>query len=317
MKAKSNRASRVSSGTLGNRGVALIAVLWLVMLLAVIAGSLMMLTRTELGLSRNLVVSARAEALAEGGVPLAVLRLLDPEPETRWQGNGVSHDIVLEAGTLQITVRDAAGLIDVNAAPPDLLAGLFRAAGLDDDAASSLADRVADWRDADDTPLSNGAEQADYDAAGQEVRVANKPFLTPDEIQRVPGVTLDLYPRIAPAITVYSRQRGIDPSSAPELALMAVPGIDAAAVEALIAAREEAAGDAAPGGLAGLQPAVPRAFLARPSGRMFHIRSRATTSDGGVYVLDAVVEITPTADPPWRVHAWRPGSAFAKSEPEG
>ncbi len=314
MKAKSNRASPVSSGV---RGVALIAVLWLVMLLAVIAGSLMMLTRTELGLSRNLVLSAKAEALAEGGVPLAVLRLLDPEPETRWRGNGASHDVVLESGTLQITVRDAAGLIDVNTAPPDLLAGLFWAAGVDDDAASALADRIADWRDADDAPLPNGAEQADYDASGLTVHVANRPFLTPDEIQRVPGVTLDLYPRIAPAITVYSRQGGIDPTSAPELALMAVPGIDAAAVEALIAAREEAAGEVTPGDLAGLLSAVPRGFLARRTGRMFHIRSRAVIANGGVYVLDAVIEITPTADPPWRVHAWRPGSAFAKSEPEG
>ncbi len=317
MKAKSNRASPVSSGKLGNRGVALIAVLWLVMLLAVIAGSLLMLTRTELGLSRNLVVSARAEALAEGGVPLAVLRLLDPEPETRWRGNGASHDIVLETGTLQITVRDAAGLIDVNAAPPELLAGLFRAAGQDEDEAAMLAYRIADWRDADDETLPNGAEQADYDAAGLTLHVTNGPFLTPDEIQRVPGVTLDLYPRIAPAITVYSRQGGIDPSSASELALMAVPGIDAAVVEALIAAREEAAGDAVPGGLASLLPAVSRAFLARPSGRMFHIRSRATTADGGVYVLDAVVEITPGADPPWRVHAWRPGAVFGEAEPEG
>ena len=61
------------------RGVALIAVLWVVLLLSVIAGSLAMLTRTELGLSRNLVLSAKAEALAEGGIHLAINELLVPD----------------------------------------------------------------------------------------------------------------------------------------------------------------------------------------------------------------------------------------------
>ncbi len=61
------RAARYG-GPGGRRGLALVAVLWVVMLLALVAASFMATTRTEIDLTRNLIEGAKAEALADAGV---------------------------------------------------------------------------------------------------------------------------------------------------------------------------------------------------------------------------------------------------------
>ena len=63
------------------RGIALIAVLWGLVLLAIIAASVTATSRTETRLAHNLVENAKAQALADAGIHRAVLGLLQPETE--------------------------------------------------------------------------------------------------------------------------------------------------------------------------------------------------------------------------------------------
>jgi general secretion pathway protein K len=310
---KSRRSDLMYGGR--SRGVALIAVLWVVLLLAIIAGSLTMLTRTELGLSRNLVLSARAEALAEGGIHLAAARLLSPGNT----GPGIaSWQLEMDGGLVQVTSADVAGRVDLNVAQPELIAGLLRAAGAGD-MADSLADRIVDWRDTDDEPRPDGAEQADYAAFDPPVRVGNGPFLTADEILRIPGITMELWNRIADAVTVHSRRPGVNPLYAPKLALLALPGVDEAAADELIAARTQMDIDAAKDDKPATQrqrisqtlqflPQEARRFLAGGSSNVYSIRARAQLAEGAVYIIEAVIELVPGNDPPWRAHEWRPGT---------
>ncbi len=305
------------------RGVALLAVLWVVLLLSVIAGSLLMLTRTDIGLSsRNLIDGARAAALADGGITLGILGLLDPDPQTRWKGDGREYELVLDSGLLAISIQDEAGRIDLNMARPELLAGLLRSAGVEEDEAARLSERIVDWRDPDDQPLPNGAEASDYRAEGLDLDVANRPFITPDEIQRVPGVTMAVYARIAPAVTVYSRRPGVNPATAPLAALMALPGVDEASMESIIAGRisleDETAtsrGASGFGAAVALIPSDARRYLSGGISNVYTISARATLNQGGVYVQEAVVELIPGGDPPWRIHAWRPGEVTAIERP--
>lgn len=295
-----------------SRGVALIAVLWVVLLLAVIAGSLTMLTRTELGLSRNLLLSARAEALAEGGVHLAIAELLYPASTVR---RGSSEwQVETEAGRLDISLADVTGRVDLNTAPPELIAGLFEAAGAGAELAEILADRIADWRDADDTSRANGGEQSDYTGYDPPPRVGNAPFLTADEILRIPGMTIDLWTLIADAVTVHSRRPGVNPVYAPKLVLLALPGMDPEAADEIMAARSESAANAT-GQQVGIAetvnriPSEARRYLAGGSSNIYVVRVRAELPEGAVYILEAVIEPTPANEPPWRTHEWRPGSA--------
>lgn len=305
------RSSDPASGR-GPRGVALIAVLWVVLLLAMIAGSLTMLTRTEIGLSRNLVIAAKAEALAEGGIQLAAARLLSAtatgQPIGSWQAD-------LEGGHVEFTIVDVSGRIDLNAAQPELIAGLFRAAGAGD-MADRLADRIVDWRDTDEDPGPNGAEQADYGDLDPPIRVGNSPFLTTDEILRIPGITMELWELVADAVTVHSRRPGINPIFAPKLALLALPGMDDDTADEIIAARtESASGDDAPAQrqriaeILQFMPQEARRYLAGGSSNVYAVRARAVVPEGAVHVLEAVIEPAPGNKPPWRVHEWRPGTA--------
>lgn len=294
-----------------SRGVALIAVMWVVLLLAVIAGSLTMLTRTESGLSRNLLLSARAEALAEGGIHLAIAELLAPESAA--DSTSREWQVELEAGRVDISIADVTGRIDLNAAPPELIAGLLRAAGAED-MSVSLADRIADWRDADNSPRREGGEQADYDGYDPPVQVGNGPFLTADEIMRIPGMTTELWARVAGAVTVHSRRPGVNPLHAPKIALLALPGMDPATADAIIAARIEPEGDRAGqrarvAEIMDLIPPEARRYLAGGSSNIYAIRARTELPEGAVYVLDAIVEPAPAENPPWRTHEWRQGVA--------
>ena len=298
-----------------SRGVALIAVLWVVLLLSVIAGSLVMLTRTELGLSRNLVLSAKAEALAEGGIHLAINELLAPDSRARTRADGSVWRVELEAGRLDISITDVTGRVDLNAASPELIAGLFRAAGAEPDLAEALADRIADWRDADEMPRPDGAEQTDYAGYEPPVRVGNGPFLAADEIMRIPAMTADLWTRIANAVTVHSRRPGVNPLYASKMALLALPGMDAVAADAIIAERSDDTPDTASrpaqriAEIAKLVPPEARRHLTGGPSNIYAVRARAELPEGAIYILDAVVEPSPANDPPWRAHEWRPGSA--------
>jgi len=309
------RPNNAADGGRQSRGVALIAVLWLSLLLAVIAGSLIVTTRTELRLSRNLLESARAEALADGGVYLAIPHLLDSDATRLWHADGIEHQVELAAGTLKITVTDATARVDVNAASPELLAGLFRAAGTTPDDADMLAARIVDWRDADDTASPNGAEQADYDSMGADILVGNAPFLTPDEILRVPGMSMALYTRIESAVTVWSGQAGIDPFGASRLVLLALPGIGEADADAMLAARKNAENDQRNWEILTLLPTEARAFLGRGGGRMIYVRAQADTREGGVFIREAVLELQPGANPPFTTYAWRQAMYLA-AEPQ-
>lgn len=303
------RASRPDGFSGRSRGVALIAVLWLSVLLAVIAGSLLTTTRSELRLARNLLDSARADALAEGGIYLAIPHLLDRDAATRWTVDGAVHVVELESGKLEIAAQDAAGRVDLNAAPPELLAGLFGAAGVDPDEAAILAARIADWRDRDENAMPDGAEQADYDAAGLAARVGNAPFATPGEILRIPGIDMALYGVIEGAVTVWSRQRGIDPVAAPRLALLALPGMSESSADALIAARTDAEPDPRGTHLLPFIPDEARRWLARGGGRVVYLLAQAQTREGGIFRREAVVELRPGANPPYVTHSWRPALA--------
>ncbi len=62
----------------GQRGLALVVVLWVLVLLSVMAASFTYATRTEVNLTRNLIEAAEAEALADAGVYQAIYALLHP-----------------------------------------------------------------------------------------------------------------------------------------------------------------------------------------------------------------------------------------------
>ena len=333
----------------GRNGIALVAVLWVLVLLSVIAAAFLNETRTETKLARNLVDNAQARALADAGVYRAVLSLpgirekpefgaktealledragireaLLNRPEIQealreraglqaaelqsavdedvWRADGTVYVWPFAGGTVLISIQDEAGKIDLNRAPDELLEGLFVSVGVDEREARALIDAISDFRDPNELKRLNGAEDRDYRAAGLAYGAKDAPFEVVEELHQVLGMTPELYAQVAPALTVHARRRRVNRATAPPLVLRALPGLDAAGVEALIAAREEAGGGAA-------------ASLRRA--RVVTIRAEARTDSGAVYVREAVVRLTRGRAQPFRIEAWRQGQVGLGPTPE-
>ena len=285
-------------------GVALVLVLWVMTLLAVIAGNFAFSMRGEAQIARNLLVNAQAKSRADAGAQLAWFELMKPSADPqRWQANGVAHELMMDGTLVRISILDESGKIDLNTAPDELLKALFRYSGLSEEASSTLLNAVLDWRSPGNLRRLNGAKEEQYRAAGKNYGPANAPFETVDELQRVLGMSPDLYRTLAPALTVYSRQPGINPAFASRDVLLAFPGVNPAAVEQFLVQRQYA--------LANGQPVPPFAgtgsFAASARSSAYSVRSEARTADGIAFVRQTVVRITPDPKQPVVVLSWSEG----------
>jgi general secretion pathway protein K len=114
----------------GQRGIALILVLWVMTLLAVIAGSFVYAARSNTLVSGNLVSQARARLLADAGIERGIYEVLRPAADSeRWQTRSLPYPVTLDTAQIQVTLRDEAARIDLNMADEALLKGLVAVAG--------------------------------------------------------------------------------------------------------------------------------------------------------------------------------------------
>jgi general secretion pathway protein K len=242
-------------GARGQRGLALVVVLWVLVLLSLIAASFTYTTRTEVNLTRNLIEAAKAEALADAGINRAILGLMDPDEATRWKADGRvyifrlggegdeadagANEVGPEGSEVRITIQDEIGKIDLNRAQDELLQSLFELAGLDPDEAAALVDAIVDFRDPDDLVRLNGAEDKDYAAAGLPWGAKDAPFEAVEELEQVLGMNLEIYRRVKPALSVFARRPGFNPHFAPAEVLLALPGIEEQDVSGFTERRSE------------------------------------------------------------------------------
>ncbi len=330
---------RWPGGTVGrdnSRGIALVSVLWILALLAIIAGSFTTNARTNAKLAPNLVEMAKARAWADAGVNRAILALLQPPGgldsaaavlqgieealrqelgagaeglfEQPWRRDGTIYRFPFGGVEILASIQDEGGKIDLNAGADALLKGLFVSVGVGDDEAGALVDSIADFRDEDDFKRLNGAEADDYYAAGLDYGPRNSAFEAVEELHLVIGMTRELYDKVSPALTVDSGQPGIDPNTAPKEALLALPGVNSDDVEAMLADRASDSISAL-GTLQGI--AAVNSFLSRGGGLAYTLRAEAHTEGGGIYVQEALIRLGGAAGRLFQFHAWRQGRRMA------
>jgi general secretion pathway protein K len=240
-------------------------------------------SRTETLLTRNQLSLAKARAIADGAVERAMFEHLRPPfPEKVWFPNGAVHGWEEDGAKLAVSLAYESGRIDMNVAREPLLKGMFMsAAGLPEADAGRLTDAVMDWRDPDDAKRLNGAEAAEYRAAGRNYVPANANFETIEEVQRVLGMTPEIYAKIADLITVHSRQPGIN--GAMRGVLMSIPNMTPEIVDpSSSSAKPHESG----------QPPPP---LLRPryvASAIRRARRDVRMSDGVVFVREVVAQAT-------------------------
>lgn len=288
----------------GEQGVALVVVLWTVMLLTVIAGNFVFAMRTETSVVRNAVSGAQAEAMANGAVHRALYENFKPAADVNtWKADGRERQWEKDGVKIKVVMMDESGKIDINTSSDILLRGLLLSVGVDVTKAAQLLDAILDWRDGDLLPRPNGAEREAYQAAGLKYEPANTPFEAVEQLQQVLGMTPDIYFRIAPLITVHSRQSGINSLVASRGVLMSIPDVDPAQVDVYIAQRNQS--------LANGQTPLPfpagDAFMSAAADSVIDVHAEARMPDGAVFVREAVARRSGEAKRPVAFLSWKEG----------
>ena len=132
------------SATRAENGFVLIAVLWILAALATLASIYSSYTVNTAAASRVADDRVQAEASIRAGVEMAVFRQLAAPEKARPARGG--FDMRVGRTGVSVRFRSEGARIDLNAAPADLLAGLFTAVGVDSSRAETFAERIVGWR---------------------------------------------------------------------------------------------------------------------------------------------------------------------------
>jgi len=245
--ATANRATanRAMANRDRQRGFALLAVLWAAMMMAIIVGSMMASSRSGALIARARLNAATLSATADAAINGAIARMLDPDPARQPPTDGRHWGVTFDGIPVRLSVQDEAGKIDLNRASEALLSRLLEIGGLSPGQAGVMADRIRQWRSPSASHLVSWARDAAYldtdtdSGAGYGPRHA--PFPSVNELLLVRGMDPQVFARIAPSLTVTSGTPWVDPAYAGRDALLALPGMDNAAVTTALAARRTAA----------------------------------------------------------------------------
>jgi len=223
------------------RGMALVLVLWVISLLTVMAGSFALSMRRETAITMGIKNNALALAVAESGLAIAELMLLNPDQNQRWRADGSIYEIITNNANVRVRLLSEAGKVDINKADQVLLEALMTNIPSETEQKAKLVGAIIDWRDADDLVHSDGAEKNEYKQAGLSYQPSNKPFQNLEELQLVLGMNEAIFLQLEPLITVYSGQATVSVQQAAKEVLQFIPGLDTGLIDTYMTARMESA----------------------------------------------------------------------------
>ncbi len=286
------------------QGVALLIVLWVLVLLSIISGTLALLARAENLEARTLFDDSRARMGALAGIQRAVFEMRNPDLETKWIPDGRPYVFTLGDSEISVAITDETGKLDLNSASEDTKLNLLIGNGVDPSEAQALVDAIEDWKDPDDFIRPNGAEEGEYAAAGLSWAPPNAAFATVEELQQVLGISYELYARIEPALTVFSGRAEVNPAYAPLEALRGFPEVDLETAQNLIFQRQEFDNS-------NIQPlTMPDGSIAvaQGGGLTFTVVAKATLNNGAWTQVEGTFRLgTDLLGRPYRIVRWQEG----------
>ena len=189
------------------KGAALIAVMWVVILAALILLSVNMEMRVHYAMAHNELAAVQAHWLARAGVEQALAILEDDDIGSDtildfWYEDETSfRDVELSGGKFRVTAPAADeqrptdprfGLIDHSARANVNLVDAKQLTSLAD-LSESQAAAILDWRDGDDKITPGGAESGYYEYLRYPYKIRNGQFRTSRELLLVRGIDPTVY----------------------------------------------------------------------------------------------------------------------------
>lgn len=200
-----------ADGTAGEAGFVLLTVLAVLGVVSAVLVAAILQGRSGAALTGARADVARLQGMADG---LARLTAYDLGVRRTYRLAGLD---LPEDGTVVrcrldpqrtafLSLQDQGRLIDLNATPRPMMEEAFRLLGVPDRTALAIAAEIVDYRDPDDVPEpGGGAELPQYRARGLSRGPRNAPFVSPDEIERLPAMTPETAAILRPALTVHNQ----------------------------------------------------------------------------------------------------------------
>lgn len=288
------------------RGTALLLVLWVAVLLAALIAGVAAASRSQAEAALYGSERVRAELAAEAGLAHAVAGMRAPDARQQWVPDGRPYRFDFDGSRVTVRVVDASGLVDLNAASPELIGRVFEAAGVDAAHAGELAAAIAAWRGSvRASGLTATSPQAG--AAGRRAEPVGGPFRAVEQLARLPGIDAAVYARVAPVFTVYSGRNFPDASYAGALVLASLRGASVAQAEALVDGRRQRPAQRGAGNGQVFGAAANGPLVAGYGGVVARVFSTAEMPDGTRVGVDATLRMTLTGASarPYKVLDWR------------
>lgn len=284
-------------------GFALLLVIWVLAILAVVAAGFAASTRSETRLARNLFEAAQARALAEAGIARGTAAVIETDPRARWRADGTPYPLRFDGGEVSVRIEDEDGKIDLNMAPPAMLAGLCAELALEDAVCDALVDGVTERRRAAAPPEPPSFNGLRFGAPPVPDR-QDAAFSTVEELRQIPGLDAASFAKLRPFVTVYAQSEPVDPTVAPREVLLAIPGIDPGAIDRFLAQRDTAA--TTNNGFV-IAPTLPGADAYAAPGQLHAatIIAEAHSETGAAFTRRAVITLTGQPLAPVQVQEWR------------
>lgn len=206
------------------KGSVLIFIVWMIALLSVLVAGLGSRGAFALDLTARLNRQLQASYIARAGVQRVVTILADdPTPDfdgfsdywvdnqalfaNRQFGEGsftVSYVLPGASSSPIYGLMDEDRKLNLNTMPVEVFQHLLQqVGGMREDEARAAAEAIVDWRDEDQEPHPHGAEDFYYLGFSTAYESKDGPFENTEELLFVRGMTVEVFDRVAPYITVY------------------------------------------------------------------------------------------------------------------
>jgi general secretion pathway protein K len=275
------------------RGMALVAVLWSIAFLSVLAMAASLTFRGFVGIMAVDRDRLQGDALLTGGLEVAagLATGLGASPLLN-----IERTITLSTGSVRAQLSDEGGRIDIGKAPVEVLSALFRSVGAPAPEAEGIAQRISALRKRDNA-VRDQSPQAYSGPTFTDIR----------QLAYIAGAAPEWVAAAAPLVTVFGSET-VNPMTAPPPVIAALPGVGEVELRTFLEMRQSLAADAqaADADRLGAILGPAQQYVAVKPQRVVSVELTATLTDGYAGAAQAVIVLLPNDSQPYRVLVWNP-----------
>ncbi|MFN0193366.1 MAG: hypothetical protein ACKVP5_15570 [Aestuariivirga sp.] len=221
-------------------GIVLLIVLWTLAMMTLIVVAMSAYAQRGISLASVETDRLRSDWAVVAGVEAAKAYIAGLRPEERLVLDG--RELTVDVGQgrrVRIVIKEGAGFVDINRVDARLLQGVLARVGLGEVESGPLIQALGNLRLKAANPAKAQQPAAGQEAAGQEEKpeVPSAGLVSLMELLSLPGIDAAALKDAMPLLGLHSEDGKINPLSAPEEVLRAVPNMTAEEIASIRAAK--------------------------------------------------------------------------------